>query len=66
MASPKQSLPNNKNSIDKINKGINDSIKQSHKEFQLMQAYQQQKWKEQIQKHKVRPSINVLLATRNK
>jgi hypothetical protein len=33
-------------SIEKINKGINDSINKGNKEFQLIQAYQQQKWKE--------------------
>lgn len=36
-------------SIEKINKGIVESInKGNHKELQLIQAYQQQKWKEQI------------------
>jgi hypothetical protein len=34
-------------SIEKINKGITESITKGSKEIQLIQAYQQQKWKDQ-------------------
>jgi hypothetical protein len=39
--SPKNVAASLNNSIEKINKGINESIKGSNKEIQLIQAYQQ-------------------------
>jgi hypothetical protein len=50
-----QAVPGTGVSIERINKNISDSINQGKgptgaggKEIQLIQAYQHQKWKEQI------------------